>query len=283
MFRACLFVIAIVSCVQATAGIVGTTGAVVIVNPVAPDNDFTTNGAGQSDTVIRTFAEVTDFALPSLFPVNVSIAGTSLPGDANLSSLDLPTGGYVNTYFVHFDPVGRPSQLVNAAGSITFDEIVVGLVFRNGALNTTNAITPFPGVSYPDDGRVELDDPGTFIALSDNLKTVSFAFAANLGSDNIRIVTATAGLRGGDANLNRIVDGADYVVWADNFLQNRRSWTQGDFNGDQFVDGADYTAWADNFAPAALTLAAVPEPSTLALAVVGVASVVLRRRKPPGE
>ncbi len=73
----------------------------------------------------------------------------------------------------------------------------------------------------------------------------------------------------GDANSDGLVDGADYTVWADNFLKSA-TWRHGNFNYDAIVDGADYTVWADNFAPGALaSVAAVPEPSAILLAVVG--------------
>ncbi len=86
--------------------------------------------------------------------------------------------------------------------------------------------------------------------------------------DNVT-TTAYLSLLPGDANRDNQVDGADYTVWADNFLQTGQAWSTGDFNGDGKVDGADYTVWADHFAPAALSLSAVPESSTLALAGVG--------------
>ena len=91
----------------------------------------------------------------------------------------------------------------------------------------------------------------------------------------------------GDANYDGLVDGADYVTWADHFLQtgtwfdNHLGWTTGDFNGDGIIDGADYTAWADNFAPTQLSVSAVPEPSTLALSAIGALALLvcrLRRR-----
>lgn len=77
----------------------------------------------------------------------------------------------------------------------------------------------------------------------------------------------------GDGNRDRKVDGADYVLWADNFLKTTGvDFSTGDFNGDGKVDGADYIIWADNFNPGASvaqSLAVVPEPSSALLAVVG--------------
>lgn len=71
-----------------------------------------------------------------------------------------------------------------------------------------------------------------------------FDLGADLGSGTTNITDQLPG----DANLDRIVDGADYTVWADNFLKPgpNGNWT-GDFNGDNLVDGADYTSWADDF------------------------------------
>jgi hypothetical protein len=78
------------------------------------------------------------------------------------------------------------------------------------------------------------------------------------------------GLILGDANGDVAVDGADYTIWADNFQQSGVGFALGDFNMDGIVDGADYTLWADNFSVTpTLTISAVPEPSTLALASAG--------------
>jgi len=52
----------------------------------------------------------------------------------------------------------------------------------------------------------------------------------------------------GDANLDGIIDGLDYTIWADNFGKTTlKKNLSGDFNGDGVVDGLDYTIWADNF------------------------------------
>lgn len=75
----------------------------------------------------------------------------------------------------------------------------------------------------------------------------------------------------GDANYDGLVDGGDYTIWADHYLQTGQSWATGDFNGDRIVDGSDYTLWADNYAPPPAMASAVPEPSTRALLGLGAA------------
>ncbi|MBL9124339.1 MAG: SMP-30/gluconolactonase/LRE family protein [Planctomycetaceae bacterium] len=82
----------------------------------------------------------------------------------------------------------------------------------------------------------------------------------------------------GDATEDAIVDGADYTIWADHYLQTtNRGVARGDFNHDGLVDGADYTIWADHYSPAPTlaALAVVPEPSTLVLAGAGSLAAIL--------
>lgn len=81
----------------------------------------------------------------------------------------------------------------------------------------------------------------------------------------------------GDGNRDRVVDGADYTIWADNYLSSSATkFEQGDFSGDDQVDGADYTIWADAYDPYPAALAvATPEPATLVLFAAGAPLVLV--------
>lgn len=69
----------------------------------------------------------------------------------------------------------------------------------------------------------------------------------------------------GDATADGKVNGADYTVWADHYLETGVGFDLGDFNRDGTVDGGDYTLWADRFQSVSAMASAVPEPSSLAL------------------
>ena len=51
----------------------------------------------------------------------------------------------------------------------------------------------------------------------------------------------------GDANLDGLVNAADFTILAANFNQPVTGWDQGDFNYDGLVNAADFTDLAANF------------------------------------
>ena len=70
----------------------------------------------------------------------------------------------------------------------------------------------------------------------------------------------------GDANLDGVVDGIDFVAWNDHKFTQSLQWSDGDFTADGFIDGLDFVAWNDNKFTASdqgLNPQAVPEPNGL--------------------
>ena len=85
------------------------------------------------------------------------------------------------------------------------------------------------------------------------------------------VLNAVLELHLGDANLDGIIDGLDYTIWADRFGE-PGNWSHGDFNHDGQVDGQDYTAWADHFSAGVAEVPRIvlaPEPSAFALTEIG--------------
>jgi hypothetical protein len=65
----------------------------------------------------------------------------------------------------------------------------------------------------------------------------------------------------GDANLNGVVDAADYAVWFNGYGKTG-GWSSGDLDGNGVVDAADYAAWFNAYGAGAV---GVPEPSAFLL------------------
>ena len=73
----------------------------------------------------------------------------------------------------------------------------------------------------------------------------------------------------GDTNLDGTVNGNDLNTVLSNFNQTGMTWAQGDFNYDGTVNGTDLNTVLSNFNQHLSVVGAVPEPSTLLLAVAG--------------
>jgi autotransporter-associated beta strand protein len=104
----------------------------------------------------------------------------------------------------------------------------------------------------------------------------------------------------GDANLDGLVNAADFTILAANFNQPVTGWDQGDFNYDGLVNAADFTDLAANFnqsvsgaavsggdvaaldayaAANGISLAYVPEPASAGVIAMAGLGVLRRRRR----
>lgn len=96
------------------------------------------------------------------------------------------------------------------------------------------------------------------------------AGAANLPSGNPYLP--------GDANLDGVVDGSDFVIWNSHKFTTVAAWCSGDFTADGVVDGQDFVVWNNHKFTSSAVSAMVPEPSSTAWAVLGLAALFGRQR-----
>ncbi len=80
----------------------------------------------------------------------------------------------------------------------------------------------------------------------------------------------------GDANLDGVVDGQDFIQWNGNKFTSTLAWSNGDFNGDGFADGQDFILWNSNKFTSSDVANVVPEPSAMALLM---ALLLVHRRR----
>ena len=172
----------------ASAGIIGTTGAIMEIAP-PPSVEL---DALESNLRIFAFTEMLGLTLGKDIAVDITSAGSySEPGDLTPGSIAATT--VVDVYFLHFDPV---TGLVNLSGSITFDQDIVGVIVLSDSLDATDRTLGFPGTTYPTGlttrGLEFGGDFSDFITLSEDLSTISIDRSATTGVDQIRIITAVA-------------------------------------------------------------------------------------------
>ena len=94
---------------------------------------------------------------------------------------------------------------------------------------------------------------------SDLNQWLAIAGAANLPSGNPYL--------SGDATLDGVVDGQDFIVWNTNKFSTVAAWTAGDFTADGVVDGQDFIRWNTNKFMSSDDggVSLVPEPSVWCL------------------
>jgi T5SS/PEP-CTERM-associated repeat protein len=129
------------------------------------------------------------------------------------------------------------------------------------------------GLGYADASAIFSSFPATFSGQSVDNTTVLIAFT-----------------RFGDANLDGLVNLADFNRLASNFGGTDRVWSQGDFNYDGLVNLADFNRLASNFGLSAVgttvtpedwaaLASAVPEPAGWAVGVIGLLASARRRNR----
>ena len=142
----------------------------------------------------------------------------------------------------------REAEAAFEIARIEVDAVSAATVDADALVAAIVAGTNPPFFDLTDDGQVDAADLSAWL-------TVGGAFHLGQGRSFL----------GGDANLDGIVDGLDFIRWNDNKFTSMAAWSAGDFNADGVVDGLDFVIWNGNKFQSSDGGIAVPEPSHVAL------------------
>jgi hypothetical protein len=182
------------------AGVSTTTGTIVSIDPPAS----VVRGELESDSVMRLFQEQEDLELSGDVVVNIINDGTYDASSDPIGTETVPAGTWVDSYLLHMDPVGAPSNWVCIDGSVTFEEDIIGLILFNAQLEGSDGTLGYSATVYPASGtdagrRVELPgeiNPGTLndvVTLSGSTLEVHLCVHSEW-SDQIRVLTPGTGI-----------------------------------------------------------------------------------------
>jgi hypothetical protein len=184
-------IIAALNSLSSDAAVVNTTGSVEVVGLAA---NFALN-TFESNTASRLISERSSLLLTQDIAADVTQAGLVL-SSAQLSPGIISANQFVDSYLLHVDPVGA-LQSMNFAyqGSITFDFPVIAAIWSTERLNASDDVLGAPGGFYQPATFRGYEGPGTAspldsLGLSEDRRTVSFAFNVTQYYDQLRIVTA---------------------------------------------------------------------------------------------
>jgi hypothetical protein len=131
------------------------------------------------------------------------------------------------------------------------------------------------------------DDVYSFTTDINLYGTFFVGYREGLGTDDglaappIFDIRATAAVDNADFDADGDVDGADFLTWQRGVGINdgTANLDDGDANDDGNVTAADLDIWKNQFSASTAAAAAVPEPGTIALAVLAIAGVIGARRR----
>jgi hypothetical protein len=278
-----------------------------------PDDDLRRAAQNMLDTVGQTLE--TDFDHPN-GSTNTTGSSQPLPLEGTTASGD--SGGPLTVNFGGveaivgvldggFNPFGRDSRY----GDISI-WAPVNLTRNRNFLIAQGLTVGLPNAASGDfdgDGDYDCNDIDALtLAVTSGSSDSSFDLDGN-GSVNAADVDAWLSEAGntnlgpgrsfisGDANLDGNVDISDFNLWNANKFTNTGRWCSADFNVDGNTDTSDFNLWnANKFTgglaapvahsgnrgshrPFGSNAAAVPEPGTLGLCLMGLAMLTLSRRR----
>ena len=152
-----------------------------------------------------------------------------------------------------------------------------GFLYHNGTMLDFNSLID-PNSGWNIDQAIAITNTGVILALADNSNVDPDGF----GWGHTVLLTPLAG----DANLDGKVDINDLTIVLAHYGSTGMTWYDGDVNGDGKVDINDLTIVLANYnqsvSSSAAGVAAVPEPSTIAIAAAGLLGLLTyawRKRK----
>lgn len=182
---ASLCLLAMVFAANSLAAIIDYSGSI---EQMAEPQNLTLN-ALESDQYIRVLDESQNFPLGGDLYVNHLVTGGgTFYSEAFLSDGYIPRGTGVNSHLVHFDP----TEGKRLTGSITFSEIIIGVIISNGDDELEKS--DFLGASDFSDENARGLGLGLWwhdnFTISDDLKELTVSLYASSVMDEVRVITA---------------------------------------------------------------------------------------------
>ena len=237
---------------------------------------------------------------------SVTGVSSSIAGITGTGTLTIGNGSTANTLQLATNSGGSSQDSVVIDGNSTLDIANNHLLINYG--NGPDPIATIAGYIKSGYNSGGWNGPG-IISTAAQTKTNGLSYGigyadgkdgkvAGLSSGQIEVAYTLLG----DANLDGLVNAADFTILAANFNQPVTGWDQGDFNYDGLVNAADFTDLAANFNQSvsgaavsagdvaaldafatanglSLPTSSVPEPASAVMVVMAGLGLLSRRRR----
>lgn len=238
---------------------------------------------GGSQTSVNT-SQISDLTLQLIDSDQLSQLAISNVGGLGVTESINDFALNAGTYYARITGTANDIQMYEFNLSVTGVTVVTGDFDNNGIWDCAdiNALTAAVANGSTD---LSFDMNGDGIISPADVTDATVGWLAVGGANS----TATGGnpFLVGDADLNGVVDGTDFIAWNAAKFTSNTDWCAGNFNADSSVDGSDFIEWnANKFTSSAALLSAslsasvsqVPEPSSILLLACGLLWSLQRRR-----
>jgi hypothetical protein len=176
---------------QCTASFVGTGGEIQLV----PAPTSVVPNVTEDDRAILVFRERSALVLAAPLRVDV-IAARRYAAPSSVVAW-IPAGTAVHAWFIHFDPVGTPSSVVNRVASLRFPEPILGLGIDSAVLDLQEQSVRSASIAYPAPGShpsrgLEMTAQDVFTLGADR-RRFDLDYETTTSSDQVRILTLASG------------------------------------------------------------------------------------------
>ena len=154
----------------------------------------------ENDNRIAIFEERSGIVLERDLQVDVQQAGTADRfGGKPVGKIQAGTS--IDSYMIHYDPVGSPERPVYTSATFVFDRPILGLIVTNQQLKKSQGMLKAPGLRYPAQGQINVGLEGLefmklpegqkldYVVLSDDRKSLTVRLVTNKQIDLLRVIT----------------------------------------------------------------------------------------------
>ncbi len=168
---------------------VDVTGNVKVIPP-PPSSKFNDL---EDNTVVWMYQERQCYCLPSSVKVNIVNPGR-YDNSYDRDSGTIPAGTFVDSHFLHYDPIGS-TNATTGGQVVKFSDEIIGIICKDAELNASDSVLGNPGTVYSSgQGSRGFEDNAEMVTLSaDRRSFLIHNFQSTFPGEEVRILTRPGG------------------------------------------------------------------------------------------
>ncbi|MEM8680038.1 MAG: reprolysin-like metallopeptidase, partial [Planctomycetota bacterium] len=216
-----------------------------------------TNSGSSSVFIPVVYTDNQSVDVSDIGPGNLGVVapdGTVLPVDYISQSSMTDTTPVTGNYRL-FAPAGGWDVADNGTYTVRLfagqvSDVSGNVAIADADIGTFDVALPFPAGDFNENGLLDCADIDLMTTtIADGINDPSLDLTGEGVLNYADVLVWIEDLKGtfvGDANLDLVVDGSDFIQWNAHKFTSGTAWCSGDFNADGTTDGTDFLLWNNN-------------------------------------